>query len=68
MVVAPCGADRATSTASSWMENPIDKERLLLKHQWLDHRFCCEDNNVAFTYVQPHHYRVGQVEPCHQLG
>ncbi len=31
-------------------------------------RFRCEDNNIAFTQVQPHDYRVWQVEPCHQLG
>ncbi len=30
---APCGVDWATSMASSWMENPTDKDRLLLKHQ-----------------------------------
>ncbi len=30
--------------------------------------FRYEDNNVAFMPVQPHHYRVRQVEPCHQLG
>ncbi len=50
------------------MENPTDKDRLLLKHQWLDHRFQYEDNNVAFTNVQPQYYRVRQVEPCHYLG
>ncbi len=33
-----------------------------------DRRFRYEDNNVAFTKVQPHYYRVRQVEPCHQLG
>ncbi len=54
--------------ASSWMENPTDKDRLLLKHQWLDHRFQCEDNNVAFTNVQPLYFCVRQVEPCHNLG
>ncbi len=32
------------------------------------HRFRFEDNNVEFTHVQPHYYRVRQVEPCHQLG
>ncbi len=26
------GADRATSMASSWIENPTDKDRPLLKH------------------------------------
>ncbi len=35
---------------------------------YCDRRFRCEDNNVAFTNVQPHYYRVRQVEPCHQLG
>ncbi len=50
------------------MENPTDKDRLLLKHQWLDRRFRCEDNNVTFTNVQPHHYLARQVEPCHHLG
>ncbi len=33
-----------------------------------DRRFRCEDNNVDLTHVQPHYYRVWQVEPCHQLG
>ncbi len=33
-----------------------------------DRRFRFEDNNVAFTHVKPHYYRVRQVEPCHQLG
>ncbi len=33
-----------------------------------DRRFRCEDNNVAFTPVQPHYFRVRQVEACHQLG
>ncbi len=27
----PCGSDLATSMASFWMENPTDKDRLLLK-------------------------------------
>ncbi len=27
------GADRAISMASCWMENPTDKDGLLLKHQ-----------------------------------
>ncbi len=31
-------------------------------------RFRCEDNNIAFTNVQPHYYRVRQLEPCHHLG
>ncbi len=31
-------------------------------------RFRCEDNNVDFTHVQPHYYRMWQVESCHQLG
>ncbi len=33
-----------------------------------DGRLRCESNNVAFTNVQPHYYRVRQVEPCHHLG
>ncbi len=32
-----------------------------------DRRFRCEDDNVAFTHLRPHYYRVRQVEPCHQL-
>ncbi len=31
-------------------------------------RFRREDNNVSLAHVQPHYYRVRQVEPCHQLG
>ncbi len=32
-------------------------------------RFRWEDNNVDFTHMQPHYYRVRQVkEPCHRLG
>ncbi len=54
--------------ASSWMENPTDKDRLLLTHTNGDRRFQCEDNNVALTNVQPHYYRVRQVELCHHLG
>ncbi len=50
------------------MENPTDKDRLLLKHQRLARCFRCEDTNVAFTNVQPHYYRVRQVEPCHHSG
>ncbi len=34
---------------------------------YCDCRFPCEDNNVAFTNVQHHSYRVRQMEPCHQL-
>ncbi len=32
-VCAVFGADWATYMASSWMENPTDKDKLLLKHQ-----------------------------------
>ncbi len=53
--------------ASPWMENPTDKDRLLLKRQ-LCRRYWCEDNDVAFTNAQLHYYRVRQVEPCHHLG
>ncbi len=67
MVVSPCGADRATSMASSWMENPAYKDMLLLKHHCA-RRFHWENNNVNFMHVQPHYYRVRQVEPCHHLG
>ncbi len=31
--------------ASYWMENPTDKDGLLLKHQ------LCEDDNVGLTHV-----------------
>ncbi len=30
--------------------------------------FLCEDNNVAFTHVQPLYYHVRQEEPRHKLG
>ncbi len=43
-------------------KNPTDKDKLLLKHQWLDRRFRCEDNNVELTHVQPHYYCVRQVK------
>ncbi len=33
-----------------------------------ERRYRCEDNNVAFTNVQPYYYRVRQVEPCRHLG
>ncbi len=33
-----------------------------------DRRFRCEDKNVAFTNVQPHHYRMRQVEPRYHSG
>ncbi len=33
-----------------------DKDRLLLKHQWLDRRFQREDNDVVFMHVQRQHY------------
>ncbi len=48
---APCGADRATPTASTWMENPTEKDVLLLRHQMSR----CDDNNVSLMRVQPHH-------------
>ncbi len=34
----------------------------------IDRLFRCEDNNVAFTHVQPLYYHMGQEEPCHKLG
>ncbi len=33
-----------------------------------NHAFQCEDSNADVVHVQPHYYRVRQVEPCHQLG
>ncbi len=33
-----------------------------------DHRFRCDNNNVAFTNVQPFYYHVWQVKLCYQLG
>ncbi len=32
------------------------------------HHFRREDYNISFMHVQPHDYRVGQVEPWHRLG
>ncbi len=49
--------------ASFRMENPTDKDRLLLKHQ-LSRRFQWKDDNASL----PYYYRARQVEPCHQLG
>ncbi len=46
--------DQVKSIASSWMENPTDKDRLLLKHQMRIPRFRCEDKNFDFMGVQPH--------------
>ncbi len=46
------------------MENPADKDGLLLKHQ-----LCVLiTNNVGLMRVQLHHYCVWQVEPCHRLS
>ncbi len=64
VVVNPCGADRATSMAISWVENPTGEDRLLLKHQLCP----TEDNGVDFMRVQSHYYRVQQVELYHHLG
>ncbi len=47
--------------ASSWMEDPTDKDVLLLKRQLS--RFRCDDFNASFMHVQRHFYRVRQVEP-----
>ncbi len=58
MVVARTGQN-------PWIENPRHKNWLILIDQV---RIRCEDNNVAFMHVQPHFYRVWQVEPCHRLG
>ncbi len=54
--------------ASSWMENPTDKDELLLKQHIKAECFRCGDNNVDFMHVQRHFYRARQVEPYHELG
>ncbi len=33
-----------------------------------DHRLCPRITTFALTHVQPHYYRVRQVEPYYQLG
>ncbi len=44
-------------------------ERLLLgSNTNCARRFQYEDNNISFMHVQPHYYRVRQVEPCHHSG
>ncbi len=48
---APCGSDRVTSMASTWNENPTEKDVLLLIHQMSR----CDDKNVSLMQVQPHH-------------
>ncbi len=53
MVVNPCDAGRATSIASSWMDNTTDQDGILLKHQ-IQHKA----NNVDFMYVLPHYYHL----------
>ncbi len=53
---------------SPWMENPTDKNRLLLKYTNWARRFRCEDNGVELLRVQPNYFRVRQVEPRHQVG
>ncbi len=35
---------------------------------WMCEAKCLHLHYDAFTLVQPHYYRVRQVEPCHQLG
>ncbi len=73
-----------TTALSAWCEPPVARtgQNPWLRHEWKilptrigyysntksSHSFRCEDNNVKFTNVQPHYYRVLQVEPCHQLG
>ncbi len=54
-----CGADRATSTASCLMENPADKDSLLLKYQ-LCRR---EDDNVIVMRALPQYYHLRYLEP-----
>ncbi len=56
----------AKSLASSWMENPTNKDGLLLKHHV--RRFRYDDNNVDRVRIQPYNYGVRQVEPSHLFG
>ncbi len=44
-----------------WERQPL-QDWLLLKHQ------LCEDKKIECMHVQPHCYRVRQMEPRHQLG
>ncbi len=44
----PCGANRATSIASSLMENPAEAKQT--------RRFWYEDNNVSLKHVQQRKY------------
>ncbi len=44
------------------METPTDKDRLPLENHIC---FCYKD---SFMHVQPHGYRLQQVEPCHRIG
>ncbi len=48
------GANQTTSMASPWIDNPYDKDWLLLKH-----RIYLEDYNVDLMHVQP---RLRQME------
>ncbi len=63
--VSPCGANWATSTASFWI---LPTRIGYSSNTNYARRFQCDDNDVAFTHVQPHYYLVRHVEPCHQLG
>ncbi len=58
----PCGsgANRAISIISSMMG-------LCSNINWV-RIFQCRNNNAGLIHVKLHYYRVGWVEPCHQLG
>ncbi len=49
--------------ASSWMENPTENDRLLLKRQTVS----AFSGMRIPTHVEPYDYRVQKVEPRHQL-
>ncbi len=48
---------QTTATASSWMKNPTENDRLLPAV-----------SGAGIMRVQPHYYRERQVEPCHRIG
>ncbi len=45
LIVSPCGANRVTFMASSWMPNPAHQDGLLFKNE-LSLPFLCADSNV----------------------
>ncbi len=59
---ASCGADWATSMASSWMENPADMEggTALMPSELIVSGVSFQ--NVSFMHAQTQFYRMRQVE------